>query len=136
MGSRRDDLRARAARPGTYYLTRGWLDAGHHPLGQYHRYLERHGREEAGHLVDAMYGRYTDLVFLAASDEELRSSRPGAGKVARFCRARWGMRYSEAVGAPTLIEGLLAARPGSGSVEDLLVVPPGGPMERSSYLQD
>lgn len=137
MGSHREYMRAQAERPGTYYLTRGWLESDNHPLAEYRAYLARHGEEAAGHVIDAMYSRYTDLVYLASTQEELEECRPRAREVAKFCAARWGMTYGEVVGSSSLIDALLAAPFDSSRLgKDLLVIPPGGRVESEMFVRD
>ncbi|HSO27798.1 MAG TPA: DUF1638 domain-containing protein, partial [Anaerolineales bacterium] len=41
--------------PGTYYLTKGWLESGSDPLKEYHTYLEKYGAEQAEWLMDTQY---------------------------------------------------------------------------------
>ena len=137
LGSHRAYMRAQAERPGTYYLTRGWLESNNHPLGQYRDCLDRYGEDAAGHVVDAMYSHYTDLVYLASTREELEECRPRVREIAEFCAARWDMTYTGVVGSAAMIEGLLAAPLNPrGLGEDFLVIPPGGRVESRMFLRD
>jgi hypothetical protein len=52
LGSRRAYRREFNAVPGTYYLSKGWLESGSHPLSEYEEYAERYGREEAKWILD------------------------------------------------------------------------------------
>ena len=137
LGSHQEYLRAQAERPGTYYLTRGWLESDNHPLGQYRDYLGRYGEDAAAHLVDVMYAHYTDLVYLASTPGELEECRPRVREIAEFCEARWGMTYGEVVGSAEMIDGLLAAPSNpKGLGDDFLVIPPGGRVESRMFLRD
>ena len=137
LGSHQEYLRIQAERPGTYYLTRGWLESDNHPLGQYRAYLDRYGEDGARHVIDAMYSNYTDLVYLAPTQEELEECRPRVREVAEFCAARWSMSYAEIVGSAAMIDALLEApRSPIGISEDFLVIPPGGRVESRMFLRD
>lgn len=136
LGSHQEYLRAQAERPGTYYLTRGWLESDNHPLGQYRVYLERYGEDSASYVIDSMYSHYTDLVYLASTPEELDECRPRVREIAAFCAERWGMTYAEVVGSTFMIDALLAAPRNPEELgEDFLVIPPGGCVESRMFLR-
>ena len=52
LGSQQAYLREFRDKPGTYYLTKGWLECEGHPLGEYRECVERYGHERADHIVD------------------------------------------------------------------------------------
>lgn len=122
-----------AAEPGTYYLTRGWLESGDDPLTTYHRYVEEYGPARAERLIDMMYEAYRKLRIVAFTEEEMAVTRELAEPVARFCRDRWGMSYDEYLGDPRLIDKLLGADPGFQDPE-LLVIPPGTTVTQQMFL--
>jgi hypothetical protein len=134
LGSRQAYLDAQKARPGTYYLTRGWLECGAHPLAQHRELVERFGLESADHVVDAMYAHYTALCFVASTPEEIPALGPRVREVAEFCAERWGMEYSERVGSSELVDSLLGA-PRGARAADLVVVPPGGTVEQFMFAR-
>ena len=135
LGSRQRYAEEFAAEPGTYYLTRGWLESGDDPLSQYHRYIEGYGEKRADRLIDTMYGSYRKLRLVAFSQEELAETRPLAAPVAEFGKERWDLTYDEYVGDAGLIERLAAADL-SGDITDLLVVPPGTTVTQMMFLED
>jgi len=135
LGSRQRYLRAQAERPGTYYMTRGWLDSDNHPLGEYRGYVDRYGEDAAGYLVDALYSHYTDLVLVASTREEIVECGPRMREVSEFCAERWGMTCGAVIGSAALIDALLAAPQNPReSGDDLLVIPPGGCVESRMFL--
>ncbi len=99
LGSHQAYARAQQDHPGTYYLTRGWLEVGAHPLAEYQALVERFGRESADHVVDTLFGSYTRLCLLASTDADLAACRAEAREVADFCSKRWGMSYQERIGS-------------------------------------
>ena len=137
LGSHQAYLEAQLDQPGTYYLTRGWLESGNHPLGQYRDLLERYDADSADHVIDAMFCLYTRLCFVAATTGELEQMRPVAREVADFCAERWGMEYDECVGSSDLVERMLAAPARSGPLgDDFVVVPPGDRVEQAMFDRD
>ncbi len=134
LGSRAEYLREFEREPGTYYLTKGWLESGSDPLKEYGEYVEKYGVEQAAWLMDQQYQHYRRLVFVAHSPEDLEQYRPRALKVAQFCE-RWGMHYEERLGSDRMIRRLarFAADPASADGE-FLVIPPGGSIQQRDFL--
>jgi hypothetical protein len=123
------------AEPGTYYLSKGWLEAGSNPLQEYQAYQERYGPERADWLMDTQYRNYRRLAFVAHHLGDLEAYRPQAQEVAAYCR-RWGMRYEEILGSDDYARRLVeAAMMLDGLGEDFLVVPPGGEVTQGLFLR-
>ena len=106
LGSYKAYMHQFAAEPGTYYLTKGWLESGSHPLKEFHEYSAKYGPEEAMWLMDQQYQHYRRVVLVASSLEEMAVYREQAQEVARFC-ARWGMRYEEVLGSDDYVRRLI-----------------------------
>lgn len=141
LGSRQAYAREFSAVPGTYYLSKGWLESGSHPLSEYHEYKDRYGSEEAEWILDQQYQNYERLALVAHSPAELAAHRPAAQEVARFCR-RWGMRYEEILGSEDYVRRLIDAarevrRDGMSAAErmgrDFLIIPPGGEVRQDAF---
>ncbi|MCI0521232.1 MAG: DUF1638 domain-containing protein [Chloroflexi bacterium] len=123
------------ASPGTYYLTKGWLESGSNPLQEYHKYEQKYGAEKASWVMDQQYQHYRRLIFVAHNQEDLERYRPQAQDVAAYC-ARWGMEYSELMGSDQFVRQLVetaAALEQAG--EDFIVVPPGGELRQGRYIR-
>lgn len=138
LGSREVYHREFAAVPGTYYLTKGWLESGSHPLKEYHEYLEAYGPEDADWLMDTQYQHYERLALVAHSQEDLETYRPQALEIAEFCQ-RWGFRYEEILGSDSYVQRLMetASRVASAlgqADKDFLLVPPGGEIRQEAFL--
>jgi hypothetical protein len=121
--------------PGTYYLTKGWLESGSNPLQEYREYVQKYGQEKADWVMDQQYRNYRRLVFVAHQAADFEAFRPQVQEVAEYC-ARWGMRYEELVGSDAYIRRLIevaAALEKAG--EDFLVVPPGGELTQRQFLR-
>ena len=135
LGSYEAYLREFRENPGTYYLTKGWLESGSDPLKEYHQAVEKYGAEDGAWVMDQQYRNYKRLVFVAHTREDLERYRPRALEVAEFCK-RWGMRYEEVLGSEAYIRDLVkAVSTQSESDEQFLVIPPGGSIEQSQFLR-
>jgi len=143
LGSRRAYIREFEAVPGTYYLSKGWLESGSHPLLEYQEYVPKYGEEQAMWVMDQQYQHYERLVLVAHSQADLDAYRPQALEVANFC-GRWGMRYEEILGSDGYIRRLaellsdvaekgLAGLNGAG--DDFLVIPPGGEILQEQFIR-
>ena len=136
LGSHQAYARAQQEHPGTYYLTRGWLEAGGHPLAEYQALVERFDRESADHVIDTLFGGYTRLCLLASTEADLAAGRAEAREIAEFCSKRWGMSYQERIGSDALLRGLLNAPQAMDALgEDFVVVPPGGTVKAQMFLR-
>lgn len=121
--------------PGTYYLSKGWLESGSNPLSEYKGYVERYGKEQADWLMDEQYRNYKRLVFIAHNREDLEKYRSQAEEVAQFC-LRWGMRYEEIIGSDEYTRRLIETAASLASAdEDYLIVPPGGELKQAQFIR-
>jgi hypothetical protein len=89
--------------PGTYYLTRGWIEAGDGPFAEYDGLVELYGEEKARRLMDQILKNYTRLALIDTGQYELERYRDYGRRTA----ARFGLRYEEIPGSSVLIEKLL-----------------------------
>lgn len=121
--------------PGTYYLSKGWLESGSNPLSEYREYEKRLGAEKAMWVMDQQYQHYKRLVFVAHSQEDLETYRLQAQEVARFCQ-RWGMRYEEVTGSDLFLRQLVETTysPERAS-EDFVLIQPGGELKQADFVR-
>lgn len=134
LGSYRRYIEEFSAEPGTYYITKGWLESGSHPLKEYRELLEKYDPETADWIIDEQYKNYKRLVFIASNQQELEANRAKALEVAEFCAKRWGFRYEERIGTDELIVELLTKAPHYiASTDDFLVIPPGGEVKAEMF---
>jgi hypothetical protein len=135
LGSRRAYIREFEAVPGTYYLSKGWLESGSHPLKEYEEYAPKYGEREAMWIMDQQYQHYERLVLVAHSQADLDAYRPQAQVVARFCE-RWGMRYEEILGSDEYVRRLVdVAAHLDRANGDFLVIPPGGEIRQEQFMR-
>jgi hypothetical protein len=133
LGSHQAYVREFAAVPGTYYLSKGWLESGSHPLKEYEEYLPKYGAEKAIWIMDQQYQHYERLALVAHSQADLEAYRPQAQEVARFCE-RWGMRYEEILGSDEYVRRLVDVAAALDRADgDFLVIPPGGEVHQDLF---
>ena len=133
LGSRQAYIREFTAVPGTYYLSKGWLQPGSHPLKEYEKYAQKYGAEEAAWIMDQQYRNYERLVLVAHSQSDLEKYRPQALEVARYCE-QWGMRYEEILGSDRYVRRLIEIidDPAKGDKE-FIIVSPGGQVRQEMF---
>lgn len=134
LGSYQRYVEEFSAEPGTYYLTKGWLESGSHPLKEYRELLDQYDEATAGWLIDEMYRNYKRIVLVAPNAAELEAFRPRALEVAEFCAARWGYRYEERIGSEEFVGRLVTtAHALPESTDEFIVVPPGGEVKPEMF---
>ena len=135
LGSHRVYIQEFEAVPGTYYLSKGWLESGSHPLKEHREYAEKYGPEEADWLMDQQYQHYERLAMVAHTREDLDKYRPEAEEVARYCE-RWGFRYEEILGSDTYVRRLIEVAATLDQADgDFVVVPPGGEIKQIQFMR-
>lgn len=127
LGSREAYLKELKAEPGTYYLTKGWIEAGDNLFGPHNQIVERYGPEQAEILIKKMLQNYTRLVFINTGNYRVEHYRDYCERTA----SRFGLRFQEILGATTLVEKLVNG-PWD---EDFVVVPPGQTITYASFYE-
>ena len=121
MGSRQVFLDEFTKEPGTYYLTKGWLQADTHPLSEYEHAVEKFGKETANFIMDTQYKHYSRLRFVAHTQADLDSNRLKALEIAEFCK-RWDMVYDEYLGTTDFVSALERVVVEPPQVDDAFIV--------------
>jgi hypothetical protein len=121
--------------PGTYYLSKGWLESGSNPLQEYHSLEQKYGEQQAKWLMDTQYRNYKRLALVAHQPEDLEKYRSRALEVAEYC-AQWGMRYEEILGSDAYVKQLAAVMVDLAlSGQDFIIVPPGGELKQNMFIR-
>jgi hypothetical protein len=89
--------------PGTYYLTKGWIEAGDTPFHEYDSLVAQYGQERASRLMSRMLKHYTRLALINTGQYELQRYRDYSRRAAE----RFGLRYEEIPGSDTLVKRML-----------------------------
>ncbi|MCL4489127.1 MAG: DUF1638 domain-containing protein [Chloroflexi bacterium] len=128
LGSRAEYKQQSSAEPGTYYLTKGWIEVGDTPFSEYDRMVQRYGREKADRIVKIMLANYTRLAMIDTGQYELERYRDYARRTAD----RFGLRYEEIKGSSALVSRMI-----SGVWDDeFVVVQPGEAIEYEHFFRD
>lgn len=89
--------------PGTYYLTKGWIEVGDNPFNEFARTVERYGEEKARHLMKMMLNNYTRLALIDTGQYDLDRYREYCQRAAK----RFDLRFEEIPGSNALIKKML-----------------------------
>jgi hypothetical protein len=127
LGSRGEYERQARGEPGTYYLTKGWIEVGDSPFDEVDRLAEKYGREKAERMIGLMLRNYTRLALIDTGVQDADRYR----EYSRAAAARFGLRFEEIPGSPSLVEKLLTG-PWD---EDFVVVEQGDQVRYESFLR-
>lgn len=117
LGSHDEYKQQIAREPGTYYLTKGWIEVGDTPFDEFGKLVERYGEERADRMMRVMLRNYKRLAYIDTGRFDQERCRDYAAKTA----AQFGLRYEEIAGSNTLVRKMIFG-PWDG---DFIVVPPG-----------
>ena len=127
LGSRAAYTTQSRAEPGTYYLTKGWIEVGDTPFSEFDRTIQRYGKERAERLYKLMLANYKRLALINTGQYELERYRDYARRTAE----RFGLRYEEVEGSDVLVRKLLF-----GPWDDeFVVIEPGQTFELRQFLR-
>lgn len=103
MGSRECYNREFEKCPGTYYLSKGWIDQGAEPLAEFKRYAESFGEENAQWIIDTQYCNYQRVVLIDTGVGNIKELAMYSSEVAKYIK----VDYQEQRGSLRLLEKLL-----------------------------
>jgi hypothetical protein len=127
LGSRSAYTLQSRAEPGTYYLTKGWIEVGDTPFSDYERTVQRYGKERADYIYKILYGNYKRLALINTGQYELDRYRIFTRNTAET----YGLRYEEIEGSDALVRKLLEG-PWD---EEIVVIEPGETFKLDQFLQ-
>jgi len=90
--------------PGTYYLTKGWIEVGDSPFSEHAKLVEKYGEAKAMRMMKLTLKNYTRLAFINTGDYNLESYRD----YARRASEKFDLRYEEINGSPALVKKMIA----------------------------
>lgn len=89
--------------PGTYYLTKGWIEVGDTPFDEHNLLIEKYGREKAERMTRLLLKNYKRLAFINTGQYEIEKYREYSKKTAD----EFGLRFEEIDGSAALVQKLL-----------------------------
>lgn len=103
--------------PGTYYLTKGWIEVGDSPFEEHQRLIQKYGEAKAERMTRLMLKNYKRLGFINSGQQELERYR----QYARQAAERFGLQFEEIQGSSALVRKMIYG-PWD---QEFVVVPPG-----------
>jgi hypothetical protein len=128
LGSDRAYREQQRTEPGTYYLTKGWIEVSDTILGEYERTIERYGQQRADRMMQIMLKNYTRLAFIDTGQHEQERYR----EYARNAAEKLGLRYEEIPGSDALVAKTLNG-PWD---DDFVVADPGATITYMDFRRD
>ncbi|MBN2500858.1 MAG: DUF1638 domain-containing protein [Anaerolineales bacterium] len=89
--------------PGTYYLTKGWIEVSDTLLDEYKRTVERYGETRADWIMQQMLKNYKRLVYIDTGVQNQDGYRQHAQKTAQ----QFNLNYEEVRGSNALIKKMI-----------------------------
>jgi hypothetical protein len=89
--------------PGTYYLTKGWIESGDTPFEQHKKLVEKYGNEKAERMTGLMLKNYTRLAFINTGQYQIEQYRA----YARATAEKFGLRFEEIEGSQALVRKMI-----------------------------
>jgi hypothetical protein len=125
LGSDTEYRKQHRSSPGTYYLTKGWIEVGSSPFADYSALEDRYGEKKAQHLMSRMLKNYTRLALINTGQEKMEYYRGYTRQQA----AKFGLVYEEILGSNALVKKMIY-----GPFEaDFVIVPPGGTVSFADF---
>jgi hypothetical protein len=103
--------------PGTYYLTKGWIESGDTPFSEYDILVKHYGEQRAQCIINQILKNYTRLVFINTGNNKLKYYREHARSMAE----RFNLHYEEIQGSDIVIKKMLYG-PWN---DEFVIIPPG-----------
>jgi len=125
LGSRREYLRQLSLAPGTFFLTKGWIECGEDPYTEYCALRTRYGHEKAHKITRRYIQNYTRLALIDSGSYESEAYR----KYARMVADYFDLTFEEIPGSNELLGKLLSGEWDKG----FAVIPPGQVVERDLF---
>jgi len=127
LGSRTRYEEQLSREPGTYYLTKGWIEVADTPFKEYDRLVARYGKETADDVIHMMFQHYTRLCFINTGHGDLTRYHDYGREMAE----RFKLRFETVDGSPALVQKL-AEGPWD---DEFVVVPPGETLAYAAFNQ-
>jgi len=117
LGSRQAYTEQSRKDPGSYYLTKGWIEVADTPFDEFEHMVEKYGQKQAERIMNLMLKNYTRLVYIDTGSNDKQPYVDYARKTAD----KFNLRFEEIPGSNALILKMLTG-PWDG---DFLIVEPG-----------
>jgi hypothetical protein len=126
LGSREKYDEEHKKEPGTYYLTRGWIEEKDSPLGNFEKYCQRLGKEKAEWGIREEFKSYTRIAFVHTGIQVSEAHREHAIENAKFL----SLKYEEIKGSLAFFEKMFQGSWG----RDFVILRPGEEATQELFL--
>ena len=89
--------------PGTYYLTKGWIEVGDTPFEEHKQLVEKYGEARARRMTGLMLKNYRRLAFINTGQYDIERFREYAKTTAKS----FDLRFEEIDGSPALVQKMV-----------------------------
>lgn len=103
LGSQAEYRRRSKEEPGTYYLTKGWIEVSDTLLDEYNRVAAKHGETQAERVMSILLRHYKRLMYIDTGHEDQDTYRDQARAIAE----RFDLEYQEIPGSNRLLTKLI-----------------------------
>jgi hypothetical protein len=103
LGSQGEYRKRSREEPGTYYLTKGWIEASDTLLDEYNRMVDSYGGARAERMMSLMLRHYQRLIYIDTGHPEQGSHKEQARAIADH----FDLEYQEIPGSNRLLRKLL-----------------------------
>lgn len=117
LGSGRKYREQVLSEPGTYYLTKGWINHGGDPYKTFLRWQTEYGDARAKLLLNKTIGNYTRLAYIQTSPEDQKQYLD----YAQMAAGKLGLRFERIIGNRIVLTKMLAGDWDS----DFVIIEPG-----------
>ncbi len=127
LGSPEKYMAEHRKEPGTYYLTRGWIEEKKSPLAIYEEYCQRYPQETAEWVIREELKNYTRIALVETELGLTEAHRQHARENARF----FNLRYEEMESSLEFFKKILHG-PWD---KDFILLPPGGEVKQEMFFE-
>jgi hypothetical protein len=89
--------------PGTYYLTKGWIEAGDTPFEEHRLLIEKYGEAKAERMTRLLLKNYKRLAFINTGVYAIERYREYTRRTAE----KFQLRFEEIDGSPELVKKMV-----------------------------
>jgi len=125
LGSREEYLRQSKKAPGTFYLTKGWIECGDDPYTEYCDMREKYGPDKAYRITKRYICNYTRLALINTGINDSEAYR----KYAKMVAEHFDLTFEEIPGSNALLKKMLQGK----WDDDFVILPPGEKVQYSSF---
>jgi hypothetical protein len=125
LGSRDEYTKQCLKEPGTFYLTKGWIECGDDPYTEYLKARQRYGHQKAYWVEKRILANYTRVALIDTGNHDMEKYREYAKKMAEF----FDLTFEEIAGSNSFLRRLVEGNWG----DDFFVVEPGGRVKSEMF---